>query len=162
MSPRPRFSGLLVSVRTAPEARAAVAGGAAIIDVKEPAAGPLGAASTARAVAVGHAIAGRRPWTLACGELADGPRAAARARRVVAGCGNDVPPPGAAKAGPAGLDLRRWARVFAAFQAEVPPSLEPIAVAYADWRRAAAPEPGRIIAAAAGVGCRTLLIDTFD
>jgi uncharacterized protein (UPF0264 family) len=161
--PRPPFHGLLVSVRTAAEAQAAIAGGAAIVDVKEPAAGPLGAASAARAVAVAVAVAGRRPWTLACGELAAGPQAAtARVRRVVAGCGDRVSPPAAAKAGPAGLDLRGWSRRFAAFQQALPPGIEPIAVAYADSRRADAPAPGRIIVAAADAGCRMLLIDTFD
>ena len=161
--PRPPFHGLLVSVRTAVEARAAIAGGADIIDVKEPAAGPLGAAAAAQALAIGRAIAGRRPWTLACGELAAGPQTAtARVRRIVAGCGERVPRPAAAKAGPAGLDLRGWTRRFTAFQKALPEGVEPIAVAYADWRRADAPAPGKIIEAAAAAGCCMLLIDTFD
>ncbi|MEX0885938.1 MAG: (5-formylfuran-3-yl)methyl phosphate synthase, partial [Phycisphaeraceae bacterium] len=49
-SPHPRPAspdrpGLLVSVRNVAEARAAMAGGADVIDIKEPAAGALGAAS---------------------------------------------------------------------------------------------------------------------
>lgn len=161
--PRPPWLGLLVSVRTVAEAQVAIAGGADIIDVKEPAAGPLGAAPLARALAIGLAIAGRRPWTLACGELAAGAAAATvRVRRLTAHRDDSVPLPAAAKAGPAGLDLRGWARRFAEFQAALPDPVEPIAVAYGDWRRAGAPAPERIITAAAAAGCRTLLIDTFD
>src|SRR5947209_8028398 len=40
----PPAPGLLVSVRSAAEARAALDGGAALIDIKEPARGPLGRA----------------------------------------------------------------------------------------------------------------------
>lgn len=42
------MAGLLVSVRNAIEAQTAVAGGAQLIDVKEPFAGSLGAASVAQ------------------------------------------------------------------------------------------------------------------
>ena len=38
------MAGLLVSVRSAEEARAALAGGATVIDIKEPDRGPLGRA----------------------------------------------------------------------------------------------------------------------
>ena len=37
-----------------------------------------------------------------------------------------------------------------------------VAVAYADWRGCQAPEPERVFSAAAGAGCRGLLVDTFD
>ncbi len=52
--------GLLVSVRDESEAREALAGGATIVDVKEPGRGPLGAAAgdvTARIAAVSQAKA---------------------------------------------------------------------------------------------------------
>ena len=67
-------AGLLVSARSAAEAEEAVAGGAAIIDVKEPARGALGRADAAVAATIGRAVAGRTAWTVACGELADGER----------------------------------------------------------------------------------------
>jgi len=70
--------------------------------------------------------------------------------------------PAAAKAGPAGLTAEAWRRAYRRFAAAVPAGVEAIAVAYADWRGAAAPEPAWIVAAAAEEGCRTLLIDTFD
>lgn len=149
-----RWSGLLVSVRDAEEAGEALAGGAAIVDVKEPDRGPLGAADPRTTAAVARAVGGRARWTLACGELA----AAEITGAVVAA----EFPPKAAKAGPAGLDLRSWRRAFAGFAATLPRGVEPIAVAYADWRRAAAPAPPDIVDAAADLGCRTLLVDTFD
>ncbi|HKB38458.1 MAG TPA: (5-formylfuran-3-yl)methyl phosphate synthase, partial [Gemmataceae bacterium] len=60
---------LLVSVRSAREAEAALAGGADVIDVKEPRRGPLGRADNAVLRAVLVAIAGRRPVSAALGEL---------------------------------------------------------------------------------------------
>ncbi|MFM9024862.1 MAG: (5-formylfuran-3-yl)methyl phosphate synthase, partial [Planctomycetaceae bacterium] len=87
-----RWSGLLVSVRDAAEAEEALAGGASIVDVKEPRRGPLGAASAATAAAVAGAVAGHAPWTLACGELAAGAEPAAVAADVVAAL-----PPGVAR-----------------------------------------------------------------
>lgn len=153
-----RWQGLLVSVRAADEASDALAGGAAIIDVKEPARGPLGAANAAAAVAVAAKIGSAAAWTLACGELAAGDAAAC----VVRACLAAGALPAAAKAGPAGLSLREWRRAFATFAAGVPAGVESVAVAYADWRRTAAPDPDDLIATAAEIGCRTLLIDTGD
>src|SRR4051812_30438336 len=63
--------GLLVSVRSAAEAEAALAGGADLIDVKEPARGPLGRADDAVIDAVVASVAGRRPVSAALGELAE-------------------------------------------------------------------------------------------
>lgn len=158
-----RWSGLLVSVRDAAEAAEAVAGGAAIIDVKEPLHGALGAASAETAAAVAHAVGGASPWTLACGELSAGAAAAGgHVAAVIDALAPCIPRPAAAKAGPAGLDLACWRRDFATFAASLPAGVEAITVAYADWIAAAAPDPADIVAAAAALGCRTLLIDTFD
>ena len=60
---------LLVSVRDAAEAAAALAGGAALIDVKEPARGSLGRADAATIAAVVAAVGGRVPVSVALGEL---------------------------------------------------------------------------------------------
>jgi uncharacterized protein (UPF0264 family) len=157
-------AGLLVSVRSAVEAEEAVAGGAAIIDVKEPARGPLGRADAAVAAAIAAAVAGRAAWTVACGELADGERALAEhlAAVVEACAAADVPVPAAFKAGPAGLSLDRWRAAHDRLAALVASRGELVAVAYADWRAAATAEPDRLIAAAADAGAATMLIDTFD
>src|SRR5690242_18461623 len=60
---------LLVSVRSAAEAQAALTGGASLIDVKEPARGSLGRADAATLTDVLRMVAGRRPVSAALGEL---------------------------------------------------------------------------------------------
>src|SRR5262245_30687842 len=67
--------GLLVSVRDAAEAAIALAGGAALIDVKDPDRGSLGAAPAATVADVLDAVNGRAPVSAALGELADWPGA---------------------------------------------------------------------------------------
>jgi uncharacterized protein (UPF0264 family) len=62
---------LLVSVRSAEEALAALEGGASIIDVKEPLNGSLGRASAETIASVVQSVAGRVPISVALGELAD-------------------------------------------------------------------------------------------
>jgi len=157
-----RWHGILVSVRSADEARAALAGGAAIVDVKDPDAGPLGRPSAAVTAAVADVVADRRPWTLATGELAAGPAAIVAHLRAVTGVmTGDGRPPRAVKAGPAGLDVDGWQAAMTALCDALPDDVEPVAVAYADWQAAGAPEPMAIVAAAAATGLRTLLIDTF-
>ncbi|MFM7076518.1 MAG: (5-formylfuran-3-yl)methyl phosphate synthase [Planctomycetaceae bacterium] len=166
------WRGLLVSVRDVEEAGAALAGGAGIIDVKEPAAGPLGAASPAAIAAVAGAVAGHRPWTFACGELAAGESSAAAAvagdpralvERVLAhpAC----PPtarPAAVKAGLAGLDGGRWPGWLRRIVRGLPEGTGFVGVAYADHRAARAPDPRAVIAAAAAAGCVAVLVDTCD
>ena len=66
MSVTPR---LLVSVRDAAEAEAALAGGADLIDVKEPSRGPLGRADAGVIRYVVKAVGGRAPVSAALGEL---------------------------------------------------------------------------------------------
>lgn len=160
---RIRWHGLLVSVRDEEEARAARAGGAAIVDVKDPIRGALGRADAALAARIGAALDGRVPWTIAAGELADGVDTIAR---HVAAIGALLEPhrprPAAVKAGPAGLALAPWREAFARFVAALPEGTAAVAVAYADWERAAAPAPGEIVAAAAESGATALLVDTFD
>src|SRR2546421_8597639 len=70
-APLPRNPGLLVSVRSAVEAVAALHGGAALIDVKEPRRGSLGRAEDATIAAVVACIAGRVPVSAALGELVE-------------------------------------------------------------------------------------------
>jgi uncharacterized protein (UPF0264 family) len=63
---------LLVSVRSAAEAEAALEGGADVIDVKEPSRGSLGRADDDVIAEVVSTVAGRRTVTAAMGELVDG------------------------------------------------------------------------------------------
>src|SRR5437867_1331389 len=64
---------LLISVRSVAEAEAAIAGGAEIIDIKEPARGSLGRADDAVVRAIVEHVAGRQPISMALGELLDDP-----------------------------------------------------------------------------------------
>jgi uncharacterized protein (UPF0264 family) len=160
------WRGLLVSVRDEVEAAAAVAGGAAIIDVKEPRRGPLGAADAETAAAVAAAV-GQVPWTMACGELADAERTARECGGTLlaaleAALDGRAPPPAAVKVGLAATATTQWWRRLADLLAPLPPGMERVAVAYADWERAGAPPPTDVIAAAHAIGCGTLLVDTFD
>lgn len=160
------WRGLLVSVRSSAEATEALAGGAAIIDVKEPLAGPLGAASPGVIGEIAREVGCQRPWTIACGELNDGSEAiAARidgAVAAVATVAGDVALPAAFKVGLAGMAGRPWRDALVAIRARAPAEIAQVAVAYADWQRAAAPPPLEVIEAARSIGCGILLIDTFD
>jgi uncharacterized protein (UPF0264 family) len=155
--------GLLVSVRTAAEARAAVAGGAAIIDIKEPKAGPLGRATVSVTVGIIEAVAGARPITLACGELVDGiEQISAHTHDVWSRLGANQAVPVAVKAGPRGLRGRPWSEAFARFKNGLPAGVEAVAVAYADWSKSGNDPPLRMLFRAHEAGARTVLIDTFD
>ena len=70
---------LLVSVVSAAEARAALAGGADIIDVKDPREGALGAPSPRTLAEVVAAVDGAAPVSVALGDLPDLPHTAALA-----------------------------------------------------------------------------------
>lgn len=155
--------GLLVSVRSPAEAGAAVAGGASIIDVKEPFRGPLGCADADVTAAIAAAVGRAATLTLACGELAAGAdRVAAHLRGVLAVLAPAAAVPVAVKAGPAGLDMRGWRRAFTRLATTVPPGIGAVAVAYADSGRCGSPDADDIIAAAAAAGAAAILVDTFD
>lgn len=158
MVQRPR---LLVSVRSLAEAREALVGGCDILDIKEPANGALGMADP-RAIAEIAADVRRVdrsiPLSAALGELTDWlDRDSAPA----------LPPTLTfAKLGLAGMQPRGdwtklWARIRERFEAAAPSTTSWVAVAYADWRLAAAPPPLDVLTHAAATGCRVLLLDTF-
>src|SRR5688572_21629939 len=77
---------LLVSVATAADARAAVEGGADIVDAKDAGAGALGAVSLDRLREIGDAVAGARLLTAALGDASDD-GAVERDVRAYAGAG---------------------------------------------------------------------------
>jgi uncharacterized protein (UPF0264 family) len=149
--------GLLVSVRDASEAVAALAGGAALIDVKEPQRGALGRADDAVIAAVADAVARRRPVSAALGELRQAvgvglPSAADRLQFV--------------KWGPSGYrgHTLAWEMELNAVVARLKrtqPGCAFVAVAYADWQRSGAPPPPDICAYAGNHGAGAVLIDTW-
>jgi uncharacterized protein (UPF0264 family) len=144
------MTGLLVSVRDVTEAEVAVAGGATLIDVKEPARGSLGRADPGTLRAVIAAVAGRRPVSAALGELGEP---------------DDGPPPEGlayAKWGLAGWREREgWRQRLAEAVLALPPGCRPVAVAYADWRRTSSPEPADVCAFACASGFGAFLLDTW-
>jgi hypothetical protein len=143
----------LVSVRSAAEALVAMAGGADLIDVKEPSRGSLGAVDPEVLSEICDAVGGRLPISAALGELAEFPVAKRR---------SDFPANLAfAKLGLAG-SARDWRRRWQAAIADFPPHVRPVAVAYADWQSAGAPSPFEVLQAASDAGCPYLLIDTWD
>ena len=168
------WRGLLVSVRNAAEAVEALDGGAAIIDVKEPRHGPLGAAEPEAIAAVARVVGTRRPWTRACGELGGDARGGdaadksvarsmrSRLDRMLSLLEGSAVPPAAVKIGLAGAAGTDWQRRLLAVFESLPAGSDRVAVAYADWQQAGAPSPPEVIAAAAGLNCPVLLIDTFD
>lgn len=157
------WRGLLVSVRNAAEATEALAGGASIIDVKEPLAGPLGAASPAAIAEIAQEVGRATPWTMACGELLGGVAAILeRIGQTVTLLRGDAVPPAAIKVGLAGMAAAAWREQLAAVHAGLPVGIAQVAVAYADWDRVLAPSPRDVIEAAASLGCGVLLVDTAD
>jgi hypothetical protein len=188
---------LLVSVRNAWEAGEALAGGADLIDVKEPRRGSLGAASPATWLDVRQALSraalkeepqtGSVPLSAALGELLEAwaaqdpgpaPEPAGRSEPEARGAnGETQPQPPAesvprwqvtaldgyqyAKVGLAGCSgVPAWQELWQAWIESLPRSLEPVAVAYADYRTVASPSPWEILQAASATRVRTLLIDT--
>ncbi|TWT96174.1 hypothetical protein Pla108_32610 [Botrimarina colliarenosi] len=139
--------GLLISVRNAQEALAALEGNADVIDIKEPSRGALGAADLATIDAVVTAVAGRAPVTVALGELID----AGEPPKLPAGVA-------VAKFGLAGAAGRDWRAATAAIRRRLPGSVELALVAYAD--DPSAPSPAEVLAASRSLGVEWLVIDT--
>lgn len=151
------MTGLLVSVRDTAEAHAALRGGAALIDVKEPLNGSLGAASPEVWRQVRDAIPPHVPCSAALGELKDiTAEQVAHWRSSLAGYQF-------AKLGLGGCgSIANWQSGWLELLHELPPQTRPVAVVYADWQSAGAPSPEEILSAAIKHSCAALLIDTFD
>lgn len=147
------MTGLLVSVRDAVEAAAALEGGATLIDVKEPRRGSLGRADTVTWTAVVEQVRGQTPLSVACGELVEW-----EADRS----GPPVPP--VVQFAKCGLshcrDLPDWPARWGNWCATLHPNTHPVAVIYADGRRVAAPSAEHVLDVAWQVGCRAVLWDT--
>jgi (5-formylfuran-3-yl)methyl phosphate synthase len=176
---------LLVSVTSAADARAALSGGADIIDAKNPAAGALGAVSLEQFHRIVGAVAGARPVTAALGDAAEasmlersahafaaagasfvkvgfaGVSSASRVEALLAAAVRGAVEFGRVGADPCvgpGADtrVRPYTEGCAVAQTSV------IAVAYADADRAGSIAPDRLVETAAVAGARGVLLDTFD
>jgi len=149
------MTGLLVSVADAAEAKLALANGAALIDVKDPRAGSLGAASPDVWREVIAAVNQKVPVSAALGELLDG-ECLERAEET-----NGL---AFAKVGLANCRLNTdWQLVWRAWQDALPASTQPVAVSYVDWHHCGAPSPRDIVQQLVRRGpCRVVLFDTCD
>jgi uncharacterized protein (UPF0264 family) len=146
---------LLVSVRDDTEAAAAVAGGADIVDAKEPSAGALGAVSGDVLSAIIAAVRGARSVTAALGDAVD-EHVVERDARAFVSAGVAL-----VKVGFAGVESRN--RVDSLIAAAVRGARgKVIAVAYADHNRAGTVAAETILEAAVHGGAAGLLIDTAD
>jgi uncharacterized protein (UPF0264 family) len=144
---------LLVSVRSVHEAKAALAGGAAVVDVKEPKMGSLGRCREATISDVIRFVAGRSLVSAALGELLETPA-------PYSGAGLSF-----AKWGLAGYGSSlRWRRDLTAAGErlqQTPARCLLVAVAYADWRRSHAPKPEEVCDFACQHSSGALLLDTW-
>src|SRR5256885_9430430 len=136
---------LLVSVRGSVEARAALAGGADVIDAKDRARGALGPVQRDRLVAIRRAVGAARPVSAALGDARDDARVAAGAA-AAAGVAFVKLGFGGVTSEARARSLARAARRGAASSTAV------VLVAYADWRRATSLAPDRLVAVARGAG----------
>jgi len=153
---------LLVSVRSGAEVPVALAGGADILDAKEPAHGSLGAVSPRVLNDILGQVSGEQALSLALGDFAD-PEAvlAAFAARPLAA----RPAPLYMKFGFAGVSTpdRLEAMIATAVDGanRHPASPLIVAVAYADYARAATATPDTISRIAAECGAGGVLLDTW-
>jgi hypothetical protein len=150
---------LLVSVRSAAETEAALRGGAALIDVKEPARGSLGRADDDVIADVVRTVAGARPVSAALGEFVDT-------------FADDLPFCNKS------LDYLKWGLsrfenweedvwqdeldIVIRHLADHLPNARVVAVAYADWRRARAPKPEDVCSFAVTHAVGAFLLDTWE
>ena len=141
--------GLLVSVRSAEEAARALAGGASLIDVKEPLHGSLGRADDTVIEAVLRTVGDVRPVSAALGEWAETSSA--------------IPPLALTfvKWGLAGCQHRNdWRqRLVPLMKTQRQPQV--VLAAYADWQCAQAPPVEDVFALAKEHPGSVLLIDTY-
>ncbi len=152
---------LLVSVADGREARAALAGGADVIDAKDPGRGALGAVRPAVLVAIRDAVGSARPVSAALGDARD-ERAVAQAARAAAARGVAF-----VKLGFAGVASEERARRLAAAARHGAgegegggTGAEVVLVAYADWLRAGSLAPERLVAVAVAARAAGMLLDT--
>jgi uncharacterized protein (UPF0264 family) len=144
---------LLVSIRSVEECRTVLERDVDVIDVKNPSGGSLGAAELPVIHAIHAEVAGRRPVSVALGELRDAVRKE----------WSSLPDVQYAKLGLAGCwPLSPWLKDWAHVLSLLPATAQPVAVAYADAVVAQSPPWRVVMENGAALGCRVLLIDTYN
>ena len=151
---------LLVSVRNVQEAQLCFAGGADVIDVKEPTRGPLGAADPEVLKAIVREVAGRLPVTAAAGELIDWPDESVPLAGVFGSL--SMLKVGLSQCVGASRWTCRLGQLRNRLQASFPVAPELVPVAYADFARASGPPPRDVLEVTVQLGLRWMMVDTFD
>ena len=148
-------TGLLVSVRSAEEATAALAAGADLIDVKDPTRGPLGMAHHEAVAAVVKAVGKKAPVSAALGEWSPTILTAAHWHLEL--------PLAYVKWGLAGYTGGpAWGEDLLETKRQLPAGMELVAVAYADWEKANSVPPIEVARFAKRFRYRAFLLDTFS
>ncbi|HYC33311.1 MAG TPA: (5-formylfuran-3-yl)methyl phosphate synthase [Gemmatimonadales bacterium] len=151
---------LLVSVRSAEEALAAVAGGADIVDAKEPARGPLGAVDLTVLDEIAAGVPASTPVSAALGDF-DQPAAAAAAVRAASASIADRPAGGYLKLGFHGAaDPAAITAVLSAAVRAAGGRVGIVAAACAEGPAAGEANPLDVVRAAAACGAAGALLDT--
>ncbi len=152
---------LLVSVRNSAEAQIALDGGVSWIDVKEPNQGSLGRTPLAGRRDIARCVGSAAGLSLALGELSqlppsrDEPRLAAAELETV---GYQYAKLGLSQCRSMPDWQPRWHAVIERFA----PETSAVAVIYADWQSASAPEPSQVYELLSHPRCGALLVDTWD
>ncbi len=147
---------LLVSVQSGVEARAACAGGAAIVDAKDPSRGALGPVTSTVLREIRAAVPAEVPVSAALGDI----RSAGELERSLNGL-----PEGLAfvKLGLLGVDRDRIEELLAhavKLADRLTGSPRVVVVGYADWRQVGGPAPTSLPALIRRAGAHGLLVDT--
>jgi (5-formylfuran-3-yl)methyl phosphate synthase len=149
---------LLVSVRSAEEAQAAIAGGADIIDAKEPSRGALGAVEIGVLREIIGTVNGARAVSAALGDAGDSEWLAASARAAAQAGATFVKVGFADVRDPVAVRARLSCVIEGALASTVACAV--IAVAYADWDEVGGAAPQAVLAAAVAEGAMGVLVDT--
>ncbi len=156
---------LLVSVASVAEIRPALAGGAHVLDVKDPARGSLGTAAPALVVAARAVAPEEIPVSAALGDALPRGRAAATALALRAGAlaraGAEVLKVGLAGAGGPERAREALVELRARLDGVATPAPRLVAVAFADEGEKDAIRPRDLTALAAGVGLEGAMLDTL-
>jgi uncharacterized protein (UPF0264 family) len=146
---------LLISVDGPAEARAALRGGADVIDAKDPRHGALGPVSPRRLAAIRAAVGSARPLSAALGDAASAEAVAAAVARAASVGVAFV------KVGFAGVTSAARARRLAlAARRRAEGETRLVLVAYADWRHAYSLSSACVVGVAADAGAAGVLLDT--
>ncbi len=153
MDPIESSPALLISVRSKPEMDAAVAGGADIVDFKEPRNGALAPTSVSLWQSISSmTVENSPPFSAALGESQE-------ARKIAQSLPSDFQ---FAKVGPSGCGTRQsLTQLWNDVRSLIDPHTELVAVAYADHQASGCLSAETIFTLAAERGFARVLIDTF-